>query len=101
MNVENIISDSGNSIPNQFVIYDEQTNRRTFQSYSSEIITLDYNNSIVYVGEDWNYSITTGKYRNIFFRDYAPNDLYYLKDRKELEKALKDGEYNGWKVIRL
>ena len=101
MNVENIISDRGNAIPNQFVIDDEKTKRRTFQSYSSEIITLDYNNEIVYVGEDWNYSMTTGKYRNIFFRDYAPKALYYLKDRKELEKALKDGEYNGWKVIRL
>lgn len=101
MKVENIISDSGNSIPNQFIIDDEQTNRRTFQSYSSEIITLDYKNEIIYVGEDWDYSVTTGKYRNIFFRDYSPYAFHELSNKKELEKALEDGEYNGWKVIKL
>jgi len=101
LKVENIVSDKGNSIANQFVLNDYENSKIVFQSYNSMIIEIDRLNKKVTVGEDWNYSMTTGKYRNIFFRDYAPNELYYLKDRKELEKAIKDGFYGDYEIIAL
>ena len=64
MKVENIISEKGNVIPNQFII--SNGNLKVFQSYQSTIITIDYATKSVYVGEDFDYSMTTGKYRNIF-----------------------------------
>ena len=96
MRVENIVSDKGNMIPNQFVM----TNNNTivFQSYESMIVTIDESTKTVLIGADYDYSVTTGKYRNIFFRDYAPYELNGLKDLNTLRKAMKDGVYNGWKV---
>ena len=102
LKVENIISDKGNAIANQFVIYDYMNNSRiTFQSYDSMIIEIDRLNKKVTVGEDYDYSVTTGKYRNIFFRDYAPETLEGLKDLKTLRKAMKDGFYGDYEIISL
>ena len=63
MQVRNMTSSSGNPVANQFIIRDN--NREIFQSYNSTIaikcmgkVQLDLN--------CWNYSPTTGKYRNMF-----------------------------------
>ena len=77
MTVENMVSTrTGNPVANQFVITGNGTT--TFQSYNSTIAVIDWNERTVKVGNDWNYSTTTGKYRNSFFDDN------YLKWTKEI-----------------
>lgn len=67
-------------VPNQFVI---RTDEGTyFQSYDSIIALIDTSGKVT-LGEDWNYSKTTGKYRNKFLNE----------TRKETEQKLKDGIY--------
>ena len=59
-------SRTGRPVANQFVIVDDDANKMTFQSYDSMIVEIDWQNSIVTFGKDWNYSVTTSKYRNEF-----------------------------------
>lgn len=101
LTVENIVSDHGNSIANQFVLNDYENSKVVFQSYNSMIIEIDRLNKKITVGEDYDYSVTTGKYRNIFFRDYAPQTLEGLKDLKTLRKAINDGFYGDYEIIAL
>jgi|6_EtaG_2_1085325.scaffolds.fasta_scaffold76497_2 hypothetical protein len=85
MKVENITSNNGNKIANQFIITDNEDNKY-FQSYSSMIVKKGYENNKygVYLDQKyWNYSTTTGKYRNIFLGET-------IKDTK---KKIKSGEY--------
>ena len=85
MKVENIESNNGNKISNQFVITDDQDNKY-FQSYKSIIVKKGYENNKygVYLDQKyWNYSNTTGKYRNIFLGET-------IKDTKA---KIKSGEY--------
>jgi len=57
-------SRSGNPVANQFIIYtDEGT---YFQSYDSVIAFRDNNRKITLDDYYWDYSRTTGKYRNEF-----------------------------------
>ena len=86
MKVKNMTSAKGNKISNQFII--ESDNFTTFQSYESTIIVIDYSKHIIYVHPHYNYSKTTGKYRNLFF-DYV--GLYELNTLAKLEKAMKNG----------
>ena len=85
MKVQNITSNKGNKIANQFVITDDKQNEY-FQSYNSMIVKKDYESNQVKIYLDqkyWNYSTTTGKYRNIFLNET-------IKDTK---KKIKSGEY--------
>lgn len=97
MKVESIINQRGNAVPNQFVITDEKSNTMTFQSYASTIAIVDYNKHSITFGCDYNYSNTTNRHENTFFSDYAK--LYDLNSASARHKAIKDGTYNGWKVI--
>ena len=69
--VEQMINDRGNGAMNQFVIRDEENSRLAFQSYNSIIAVVDYHEDTITIFPDWDYSTTTGKHRNIFFRDYG------------------------------
>lgn len=89
-----MINNNNNPAANQFVIYGE--GKKIFQSYDSIIAVVDYNNKTIELGEDWNYSRTTGKHRNIFFRDYA--NIPDLSSKKGIEKALKNGLCNRWTI---
>ena len=85
MKVENITSNKGNKIANQFVITDDKQNEY-FQSYNSMIVKKDYESEQVKIYLDqkyWNYSNTTGKYRNIFLGETIT----------ETKKKIKSGEY--------
>ena len=85
MKVTNIESNKGNKIANQFIITDDIQNEY-FQSYNSMIVKKDYESNQVKIYLDqkyWNYSTTTGKYRNIFLNET-------IKDTK---KKIKSGEY--------
>ena len=65
MKVKNMTSNNGNKIANQFIITDDYNNI-TFQSYDSAI-ALKIDKGITYLDKYyWDYSVTTGKYRNQF-----------------------------------
>ena len=97
MRVENIISNNGNMIPNQFII--DQGDKVTFQSYRSQIIDIDYANNELVVYPDYAYSRTTGKYRNKFLDDQG---FYEVADLQSLNKAIENGKVSirgrEWKV---
>ena len=67
-------------VPNQFIIYDETTT--IFQSYDS-IIAIKNPWEKTIIGKDWDYSQTTGKYRNLFLNE----------SKKETLAKIKSGEY--------
>mgnify|MGYP003126645096 FL=1 len=80
--VENITSSRGNKVANQFIFTDEIGNRY-FQSYNSVIAKINPLNQTYLDQKYWNYSNTTGKYRNIFLGET-------IKDTKA---KIKSGEY--------
>ena len=80
--VENITSSRGNKVANQFIFTDEIGNRY-FQSYNSVIAKINPLDQIYLDQKYWNYSNTTGKYRNIFLNET-------IKDTKA---KIKSGEY--------
>ena len=94
VSVEQMINDRGNGAMNQFVIHDG--NLLMFQSYNSLIAVVNYDKREIILGSDWDYSVTTGIHRNIFFRDYA--NIPDLGSKKGIEKALKSGLCNEWTI---
>ena len=82
MKVENITSNNGNKIANQFIIYDSDGSKY-FQSYNSVIAKIDPANNITLDQKYWNYSNTTSKYRNIFLEETI----------KDTRAKIKSGEY--------
>lgn len=79
--VENMKSSRGNSVPNQLIICTEKG--RFFQSYKS-IIAFIANDGKVQLDERyWDYSNTTGKYRNLFLGE----------DKKTTEAKISKGVY--------
>jgi len=80
MKVKNMTSTRGNKIANQFIITDKGD--EYFQSYRS--IIAKRSNGKIYLDEYyWDYSRTTGKYRNEFLGEYIA----------ETRKKIKSGEY--------
>tara|TARA_R110002020_G_scaffold383047_1_gene593725 strand:- start:260 stop:529 length:270 start_codon:yes stop_codon:yes gene_type:complete len=82
MKVRNMTSTRGNKIANQFIIIDDN-NDMTFQSYDS-CIAKKIHNGLTYLDEYyWDYSVTTGKYRNQFLGEGIA----------DTRKKIKSGEY--------
>lgn len=80
MKVQNLTSANGNKVANQFEI--RENGKRIFQSYNSVICVIE--NGVVTLDEYyWDYSKTTGKYRNIFL----------CETKKETERKIKEGIY--------
>lgn len=80
MKVQNMLSNSGNAIANQFVI--TGGDREIFQSYKSTIAIRE--NGITTLDlYYWDYSVTTGKYRNMFLGEGIA----------ETRKKIASGEY--------
>jgi hypothetical protein len=81
--VRNMISSRGNEVPNQFILDTEKGSY--FQSYDSIIAFRPYanNEGIILDENKWDYSATTGKYRNDFLGE----------TKKETEKKIKTGVY--------
>ena len=75
------VNNNGREVSNQFEITYKENNKnyKIFQSYGSIIIKWE-NDIIVEVGVDWDYSRTTGLYRNILTKT----------TKKEFEKMLKE-----------
>lgn len=68
-------------MPNQFVISTEEGHY--FKSYGSIIVFKPINGKVQLDVNKWDYSITTGKYRNLFLGE----------TKKETERKIKNGEY--------
>lgn len=82
MTVKNMTSHNGNSVPNQFIIRDGNGNT-VFQSYNSTIIKIDNDGNTFLDERYWDYSVTTGKYRNLFLRE----------TKEETMKKINSGKY--------
>jgi len=81
-------STSGRDIPNQFIITEYETGnkkwvRQIFKSYDSIIAWKDDDGFTVLDKNYWDYSRTTGKYRNQFLGE----------DIKTTRNKIKSGEY--------
>ena len=87
MKVENITSNNGNKIANQFIITDEDNGHTYFQSYNSIIVkktqVTPFIDTIELDQKYWNYSNTTSKYRNIFLNETI----------KDTRAKIKNGTY--------
>lgn len=84
--VRNMQSPNGNDVPNQFII--ETSEGTYFQSYNSIIVFVPARGNTQYgslaLDENyWDYSRTTGKYRNMFLNE----------TKNETEAKIKSGEY--------
>lgn len=80
MKVTNMISTRGNKVPNQFII--NNNGEEYFQSYKS-IIAKKSKGKIYLDDYYWDYSVTTGKYRNDFLGEGIA----------ETRKKIASGEY--------
>ena len=94
MKVTNITNSRGRKVPNQFII--ENGNIYTFQSYNSVIATVDFDNSTITIGYNWDYSTTTSRYRNAFFEGLGLDEL---SDTASVREAIKNGSVADYKVI--
>lgn len=81
--VENMCSPRGNKeVPNQFIIRTDEG--AYFQSYSSIIAFKPYGEGKTVLDADkWDYSTTTGKYRNQFLGESI----------EDTRRKIKSGEY--------
>lgn len=80
--VENFNSPRGGKVPNQFRIWTREG--VYFQSYESVIVYAPYMGGPKVLDEKyWDFSTTTGKYRNMFLGE----------DKAATEKKIKSGEY--------
>lgn len=94
MKVTNITNSRGRKVPNQFII--TNGNVYTFQSYNSVIAVVDFDNSIITIGGNWNYSTTTSRYRNKFFETLGLDEM---SDTANVREAIRNGEVAGYKVV--
>ena len=91
MKVENMTSASGNKVANQFRIVDVTfildvygtVHGALFQSYDSLIVLRAHSGKVYLDTNKWNYSRTTGKYRNQFLGE----------SKKETQAKIDSGEY--------
>ena len=81
MTVENMRSPRGNQVPNQFIIWADEG--KYFQSYRVIIAFINDKGNVFLDDYYWDYSRTTGKYRNIFLGE----------NKQATEKKIKSGEY--------
>jgi hypothetical protein len=80
MKITQMKSSNGNSIPNQFIIHTPEA--CYFQSYQSIIVKTTWENDKrkVYLDVNkWDYSKTTGKYRNQFLGETKAETLAKIK----------------------
>ena len=92
MKVQNMRSErrGGREVPNQFIITGAvveidgvQCIGELFQSYRTAIAFISYDGRVFLDRNSWDYSVTTGKYRNQFLGEGIA----------ETRKKIKSGEY--------
>ncbi len=80
MTIENMTNKNGRVVQNQFIIRDN--NAVYFQSYNSIIVKQENGKTYLDVYY-WDFSTTTGKYRNMFLGE----------TKKETRAKIKNGTY--------
>ncbi len=80
MRVNNMVSSSGNTVKNQYMITDGKGNI-FFQSYDTMIAKKCKNGQIQLDEKYWNHSNTTSKYRNIFLNETTKDTKKKIKDK--------------------
>lgn len=80
MKVRNMLSSNYREVPNQFII--EDGHKEIFQSYQS-VIAIKEGGTVTLDEKYWDYSSTTGKYRNIFLNE----------KKSETIKKINNGTY--------
>ena len=100
MKVQNMTSTNGNKVANQFIIYGNNSDVY-FQSYKSIIVKMN-DDEVQLDKKYWNYSNTTGKYRNIFLnetikdtRAKIKNGTYILTDLNKQRGIMENITVNG------
>ena len=86
LKVRNMTSAKGNKVANQFEIDMDNGKYQstTFQSYKTLIAKKIWTTGVTVLDKNsWDYSVTTGKYRNQFLNE----------NKKETEAKIKSGEY--------
>ena len=81
VSVRNMTGSAGREVPNQFIIQVDGVGTY-FQSYRT-IIAVRANGNLYLDRNSWDYSTTTGKYRNQFLGE----------TKRETEARIKSGEY--------
>lgn len=109
LKVRNMVSArSGREVSNQFIItevcdYTGEVLRETFQSYDSMIACVDHEHDKILIGKNWDYSVTTAKYRNQFFGNQY--GISALSVKGNLQNALANGVFmqpsgRVWEVVK-
>ncbi len=81
LSIEHMKGRTGKDVPNQFII---QTDKGlVFRSYQSNIVLKSIDGKVYLDKDKWDYSVTTGKYRNQFLRE----------TKADTERKIKSGEY--------
>ena len=83
ISVSNCCSPStGNEVANQFIILHrtEKGVRQIFQSYNSIIAVIDEDGKVTLDKQKWDYSVTTGRYRNQFLGESIADTRKKIKD---------------------
>lgn len=81
MIVRNMTGRTGRAVANQFII--EHNGRTYFQSYELIIACKNTSGGIEIDRSNWDYSVTTSKYRNQFLGE----------TKKETQAKIDSGEY--------
>lgn len=89
---------SGKEVANQFVITDDERRVDLFQSYQSPIVEIDRNNLTITVYKDYDYGVTTRKYRNQFMMEQGFPEL---ATNKEFKKYMALGTYDIFTIINV
>lgn len=85
MKIENMKSNQGNKVANQFKLY--YNNYVAFQSYQTLISVYDIINDTMYTDKDF-YSTTTSKYRNLFNDEFQPLAIIQVEN-EELHRIIE------------
>ena len=79
--IQNMLGRTGREVANQFEIFTDDG--KYFQSYSTLIAFKPHSGKVQLDKNSWDYSRTTGKYRNQFLGE----------TKAETEKKIASGEY--------
>lgn len=81
----NSLVNTDDTVKNQFIItvHTKKGCKEIFQSYNTVIAVIDENGQVWLDRSSWDYSTTTGKYRNQFLGE----------NTVETRKKIKSGEY--------
>ena len=83
-------------VANQFIITSE--GGVMFQSYRSKIAMVDWTNKKIMIYPHYNYSVTTSKYRNMFFEERGMADL---ASTTGIEEHIEIGSWQDFEIIKV